>query len=65
MEGNKSEDLKAIILDAAKSLGYVSLKNEQEIALLAFLHGYDVFISLPTGYGKVFVMLHYQQPLTN
>ena len=47
-----SEDLKAIVLDAARSLGYVSLKNEQETALLAFLRGYDVFVSLPTGYGK-------------
>ena len=52
MEGNVSEDLKAIVLDAARSLGYVSLKNEQETALLAFLRGYDVFVSLPTGYGK-------------
>ena len=47
-----SEDLKVIVLDAARSLGYVSLKNEQETALLAFLRGYDVFVSLPTGYGK-------------
>ena len=33
-------------------LGYVALKNEQERALLAFLRGHDVFVSLPTGYGK-------------
>ena len=28
------------------------LKPEQEAALLSFLGGRDVFVSLPTGYGK-------------
>ena len=37
---------------AAASLGYPQLKEEQELAILSFVGGNDVFISLPTGYGK-------------
>ena len=40
-----------IVVRAASSLGY-SLKPEQEQAILAFVSGNDVFIALPTGYGK-------------
>ena len=39
---------------AVQSLGYDVVKPEQEIALLSLLHGQDVFVSLPTGYGKSF-----------
>ncbi len=41
-----------IIRKAAHSLGYSSLKKEQEEAIAAFISGNDVFVSLPTGYGK-------------
>ena len=41
-----------IIDKAAASLGYFSLKEEQKKAIKAFVGGNDVFISLPTGYGK-------------
>ena len=44
--------LKGIVSAAAQALGYTSLKSEQETALLSFLGGRDVFVSLPTGYGK-------------
>lgn len=44
--------LKGIVSSAARDLGYDSLKPEQEIALLSFLRRQDVFVSLPTGYGK-------------
>ena len=44
--------LKGIVSAAAQALGYTSLKPEQETALLSFLGGRDVFVSLPTGYGK-------------
>ena len=37
---------------AAASLGYPQLEEEQELAILSFVCGNDVFISLPTGYGK-------------
>ena len=41
-----------VIRDAAASFGYSSIKIEQEAALEAFTNGRDVFVSLPTGYGK-------------
>lgn len=43
--------LDAIIVKAAGSLGY-TLKPEQKQALLKFVGGQDVFVSLPTGFGK-------------
>ena len=33
-------------------MGYSKLKPEQEKAILSFVFGNDVFVSLPTGYGK-------------
>lgn len=44
-------DYDGIISKAAQSLGY-SLKKEQHEAVLKFITGNDVFISLPTGFGK-------------
>ena len=37
---------------AATNLGYSSLKPEQELAILSFMEGNDVFVLLPTGFGK-------------
>ena len=48
----KSRDLSVIIDEAATSLGYTHLKDEQKKALHAFISGKDAFVSLPTGYGK-------------
>ena len=45
-------DLEAIVSSAVAQLGYDSVKPEQKAALLAFLRGRDVFVSLPTGHGK-------------
>ena len=45
------EDYKSCIKHAASSLGYV-LKPEQQTSIEKFVCGKDVFISLPTGYGK-------------
>ena len=39
-------------LKAANSLGYDTLKSEQGKATLQFVSGNDVFVSIPTGYGK-------------
>ena len=47
-----SMELKAIVSTAIGRLGYDMLKPKQEAALLSFLGGRDVFVSLPTGYGK-------------
>ena len=45
-------ELKSVVSAAVQSLGYDVVKPEQKIALLSFLRGQDVFVSLPTGYGK-------------
>ena len=47
-----SRSLSSIIDDAAASLGYTRLKVEQKKTLQAFVGGKDVFVSLPTDYGK-------------
>ena len=44
--------LSAIIQEAACTVGYPNLRPEQERAVLAFMLGKDVFVSLPTGSGK-------------
>ena len=43
---------KSYIQEAAASLGYPALKPEQGEAITQFLMGRDVFVALPTGYGK-------------
>lgn len=48
----RSKDLSVVIDDVAASLGYTCLKDEQKMVLRAFVTGNDVFVSLPTGYGK-------------
>ena len=37
---------------AAKEMGYATLRDKQKEAILGFIHGRDVFVSLPTGSGK-------------
>ena len=44
-------ELKSVVSAAIRSLGYDVVKPEQEIALLS-IRWQDVFVSLPTGYGK-------------
>lgn len=44
--------VKAIASRVASKLGYQSLKDKQAEILVEFMHGYDVFGVLPTGYGK-------------
>ena len=46
------EILKDSIKTVACLLGYDKLKKEQEESILNFAKGRDVFVSLPTGYGK-------------
>ena len=45
-------DLEKIVLDSVIELGYDNLKAEQKAAIMAFLQSSDVFVILPTGYGK-------------
>ena len=45
-------DMDRSVKEAARNLGYGELKVEQDKVLFEFLKGRDVFVSLPTGYGK-------------
>lgn len=38
--------------ETTKALGICEQKSEQREAITAFTDGRDVFVSLPTGYGK-------------
>ena len=42
-------EIERIVVEAAASFGYSCLKNEQK---KMFAGGNDVFVLLPTGYGK-------------
>ena len=46
------EEIDAVIADSARLLGFEKLKDKQVKAVKAFVSGSDVFVSLPTGYGK-------------
>ena len=48
----KLEAILVAVRGAAESIGVTKLKDEQKDALVAFASGRDVFVSLPTGYGK-------------
>lgn len=41
-----------VILDVAEKMGIAHLKPKQLEAISAFVSGRDVFVALPTGYGK-------------
>jgi superfamily II DNA helicase RecQ len=41
-----------VIDESAKALGLCALKSYQREAVTTFLSGQDVFVALPTGYGK-------------
>ena len=45
-------DLRAVICESGEKLGYKGLKDKQVEAMCSFTEGNDVFVSLPTGYGK-------------
>ena len=52
MSVSVSEDLERKLESAAKAIGITELKDEQRKVVLSFVRGNDVFVSLPTGYGK-------------
>ncbi len=52
LESNDDDTLKSLIGSAAMSLGYKELKDEHTLSIMEFLKGKDVFVSLPTGFGK-------------
>ena len=44
--------MESAVREAARRMGYFPLKEEQEASIMAFLKGCDVFVVLPTGFGK-------------
>ena len=49
--GSLIRDSAAAVHEAAATLGF-TLKKEQEKVIVAFTQGHDVFVALPTGFGK-------------
>ena len=47
-----SQNIEDIISDVARQFGLNKLKQKQKDAIMVFVQGQDVFVSLPTGYGK-------------
>lgn len=45
-------DVRSAIVSAGEKLGFKDLKEKQLEAVTDFMQGRDVFVSLPTGYGK-------------
>ena len=45
-------DVESALRVATATLEYEELKDKQKEAIKAFASGKDVFVSLPTGYGK-------------
>ena len=45
-------EVEAVVAESAHLLGFEKLKEKQVEAVKAFVGGSDVFVSLPTGYGK-------------
>ena len=45
------QEISSSATNAASSLGYDSLRCEQKV-ITSFLRGNDIFVALPTGYGK-------------
>ena len=45
-------NVKLVCEQAAKAIGYQELKREQLNAMTEFVSGRDVFVVLPTGFGK-------------
>ena len=41
-----------MVESAAQAIGIAHLEEEQKRAVCSFVSGNDVFVSLPTGYGK-------------
>ena len=48
-------DVELAILKAVEKMGLQKLKEKQHEAVRAFLSGSDVFLTVPTGYGKSIV----------
>jgi len=54
MEDTEDRRLSSIVTTVAWRLGFTELKPCQQSAVKSFVLGQDLFLSLPTGYGKSF-----------
>lgn len=45
-------DYEHVLAEVVQTMGLQVLKPKQKEAVMAFLAGNDVFVTLPTGYGK-------------
>ena len=50
-----NDELHSAIGFASRKLGIEEFKDQQKAAILSYLKGHDVFVNLPTGYGKSIV----------
>ena len=52
-------DCEHVLAEIVQTMGLQTLKPKQKEAVKAFLAGSDVFVTLPTGYGKsiIYVVL--------
>lgn len=48
----RTDFIEQVAHEAARDAGYMELKPEQVKAIVEFVRGRDVFVSLPTGFGK-------------
>ena len=55
MEDFKKLALSVLVREAASRLGFMNVKPQQMETILAFCQGKDVFVSLPTGFGKTLI----------
>ena len=53
-------ELEAAIDSAIEVVGLTALKPLQREAVRSFCSGHDVFVSLPTGYGKSYCLFCYR-----
>jgi len=49
---SSSEDLLKTVEEVVHHLGFTQTKQEQRDAIISFVQGKDVFVNLPTGFGK-------------
>ena len=49
---SKDTRLEFVLQEVSEELGFPSLKVKQKEAIGVFVKGHDIFVSLPTGYGK-------------
>ena len=48
-------DREHVLAEVVRTMGLQTLKPKQKEAVMAFLAGSDVFVTLPTGYGKLII----------